>query len=169
MKPIVDHPEILSQRQCRRLVEDRILEFMDQEIIVQDLDAFSAEVPLYGSISRPDGTCDNASPFKLGDTTYDRNWIVGTVKGRVTRRTVQYSPTENIITLEGRNIHLRKTYFEGDLNTYLWSITPATCLSTVQEVYRGPAKFIVPKNPSLHKQIIVHDEARGISLNLCFI
>ena len=139
---------------------------MDQDIVIQDLDSFSAEVPLYGSSSRPDGTCTNASPFKLGDEQYDSNWIIGTVKGRVTKRPIQFDPTENIISLEGKPVHLRKNSYEGDLGTYMWSITPGTCESAIQEVYRGPAKYIVPKNPNLHKQIIVHDEARSITFAL---
>lgn len=165
-KPVIDHPYVLSSRQCRRLVEDRVVEFLGHDISISDLDSFSAEVPLYGSYRRPDGTCSNGQPFKIKDTTYDSNWIIGSIRGKVVKQMMKYDPTENTINLEGVNVHLRKSEYEGNLNTYYWHVEPSTCSETVQKVYDGVAKYIIPRNPSLNKQIIVHDAERQITFAL---
>lgn len=72
-----------------------------------------------------------------------------------------YSPSDNKLTLEGRQVHLRKGSYEGDYGTYLWEEKRTECLQTIEEIYKGPGRLYTPSKETQNRQILVNDDYRG--------
>ena len=157
---------MLLPRQCRRLHEEHILEYDGQEIKVSNLNSISAQLGLFGTAYLADGTCWVAKPFTLKGVRYESNWILASFTGRVTKRKVNYDPTINRIKLENKDVSVSKGEFEGRRSTFLWDVPHSTCISSVQEIYRGQATIIDPGNQNLKKQAIVTDISSGITFAL---
>ena len=69
----------MNPRQCRRLVDSKILEFESYEIAVRDLNSFGGEVELHGTQRGKDGSCDNGTPFHIDGISYPDNWAIALV------------------------------------------------------------------------------------------
>ena len=139
---------------------------MDKEIRVDDVNSFSTEVGLHGTARLSDGTCWTAQQFSLKGVHYPSNWLMATIKGRVTQTKVQFDPAINVMTLEGREVSLVKGQYEGQLSTYLWELRHPTCSATVEQVYKGVATVLTPRNPRMKKQVIVKNSEKGVTFAL---
>ena len=72
-----------------------------------------------------------------------------------------YSPVDNILTLEGEEVHLRKTHYQGDISTYLWEEQRSDCLQTIEKIYEGPGRLYTPAREGRNQQILVSDDYLG--------
>ena len=70
---------MLNARQCRRLVDQHILEFGGHDLFPRSLDSISGEVEMYGTSRSADGTCGFARPFTFKGKSYYKNWAIAEV------------------------------------------------------------------------------------------
>ena len=107
---------------------------MDNELKVKSLGSFSFDVTMFGTRREPNGRCWNAQAFEYDGKYYPSNYIVGRLKGQVTKRQIQFNPSDNLLKLDGKPVHLRQSSYEGKLSTYLWREKRIQCLQSIEEV-----------------------------------
>ena len=164
--PVINEPTTLQPFQCKRLYEDRILEFDGKELMINDLNSFAVEIGMFGTSRKSDGSCTNAGLFEVRGKEYPSNYLMATISGRVTRRKVTYDPSLGLVNLEGHPVPVRRSSYIGDLSTFLWEIQSSNCRDLIQEVYKDRGTLITPQNKNLHRQVIVQNEKRGITFAL---
>ena len=64
---------------------------MDNELKVKSLGSFSFDVTMFGTRREPNGRCWNAQAFEYDGKYYPSNYIVGRLKGQVTKRQIQFA------------------------------------------------------------------------------
>ena len=165
-KPIIDEPYILSAKQCERLYHEKILEYDNQEFPISRLDAVSADITMHGTKRDTSGYCGKATAFSLRGKTYPNNWAVVTMTGRVTRQRISFDTEDKVLPLEGRQVSLERSRYEGEQSTFIWDLESQTCLSTMEEVYNGPARVIIPRTKNFKKQVLIQHHLEDITFGL---
>ena len=156
--PIIGATHLLSPQQCRRLAKDRILEFEGREISISKLHAIQANIPLEGSVRKVNGGCANSKlPFTLAGKTYSENWVVVSLTGSVVTRKLKYDPNENKLNIDERPVHVAKEETQSKRSTYFWDFQLPDCLSSIQKIYEGTARHIIPRNQHFNEQLMVND------------
>lgn len=84
----------------------------------------------------------------------------------MTRRNVTYDPNNAILSLDDRDVSVSRGSYEGDRSTFIWELHHSTCVTSLQQIYRGTATIVTPSNEDLDKQAIVKDVESGITFAL---
>lgn len=156
----------LTTEECHKLVENDVLDYMDKELLINNPDYFSFEIPMYGTRRDSKGRCWNAKAFRFEGKYYPDNYIVNRIKGRISKTDMVFNPSENMLQIEGELVHMNRLSYEGDLSTYLWKEKKIECLQTIEEVYNGPARLYIPTRKNQNIQILVNDNYSGIIFGL---
>ena len=117
------------------------------------MDTFSQEIELFGTKGAVNGYCGKAEAFSFGGKTYPSNWIVATLKGSVVRSRKAFDTQSRFLSLEGEKVRLTSNSFEGTLSTYSWNLEKVNCISTMEKIYEGSARVIIPKTENFRKQV----------------
>ena len=88
------------------------------------------------------------------------------IVGRVYNQTKSFDTSTNLVTLESEPVHLRKGQYEGDFATFTWPIEDRVCTTTLEKIYEGRGKEIVPKRANFNSQILVNSHFHRITFGL---
>ena len=134
---------------------------------MKNLNHISADVKIKGSKGDEKGNCYHApKPFKIGTHTYKDNWVTMQLSGRVSKRLEKYDISQKILKIEGDNIPLSKGFHKGNSAMHIWKKESNECVQNLENIYKGSAKIISPKNKNFGRQLIVNSTGRDIFFGL---